>query len=530
MKKLGFIWILGLWMSMGSSVQAAAPDPFDFDQVIHFKIEIPDAGIDELRRSYFHRRQPELSFRPKVKAQVHINGQPFNEVALRLKGAAGSFRSIDSKPALTINLDSHIKDQDFRGYDKFYLNNSVQDESFCNEIICRELFQRAGIPTPRATHATVELNGRDLGLYVLIEGFNKRWLKRHFDKIGGNLYDSGFLNDIHRNLNVNVGENPDDHTEKQALVAAVFDNDPTKAYSGISKLLDVDMFLSHMALDTMTANWDGYAMKPNNYRLYHNLDTGKFQFIPHGMDQMFERPYEKIFPRLRGSVAISLMRLPSMRQQYFQRLRQLYGTVFQTKRLINRIDQLTAVLEPELKKRSLSYLDRHRRSVQHLKSNIQARGDFLGWELSAIDRALKFPKSGFVQIRDWKTSSLRGNIQFRNANENNKQVLVIESGNGINIGRWYSKQLLTHGVYRFEARVRCENVSLAPNDRYGGVRVRASGSRLTGTLTGTRNWTQMSAEIFVTQPVSEVELSCELRAVTGRAWFDEESLRLIKIK
>jgi spore coat protein CotH len=97
---------------------------------------------------------------------------------------------------LTINLDSHVKDQEFRGYDKFYLNNSVQDRSYCNEIICRELFQRAGIPTPRATHATVELNGRDLGLYVMIEGFNKKWLKRHFDTIGGNLYDSGFLKDI----------------------------------------------------------------------------------------------------------------------------------------------------------------------------------------------------------------------------------------------------------------------------------------------------------------------------------------------
>ena len=515
---------------LGFKTLGATPDPFNFDQVIHFQIELPESGLTELRQSQFNRRFSELSHRPKVKAAVKINGESFKDVSLHLKGAAGSFRSIDDKPALTLNLDSHIKDQTFRGYDKFYLNNSVQDRSFCNEIICRELFQRAGIPTPRATHATVELNGRDLGLYVMIEGFNKKWLKRHFDKIGGNLYDSGFLNDIYNELSVNVGENSEDHSAKNALVAALYEKDLQKLLPDVAQLLDMDKFITHVALDTMTWNWDGYAMKPNNYRLYHNLDTGKFQFIPHGMDQMFENPYGTLYPRLRGVAAISLMRLPVIRQQYFQRMRQLYGTVFQPKRLINRVDQLAAVIEPELKKRGPYQWTRHQQSIQRLKESIQARGDFLGWELSAPDRALKFPKSGIVQVKDWKATRLRGDIQFRNANEDQKQVLVIESGGGMNIGRWFSKQLLTQGVYRFEARVRCENVVSPPNDRLGGVRLRASGSSLNGTLTGTRAWTLMAVEFQVTLPVGEVELSCEFRGVQGRVWFDESSLRLIKLR
>ena len=530
MRYLALIWILMFGLILDFRIQGATPDPFDFDQVIHFKIEIHDAGIADLRQSYFNRHTPELSHRPKVKAMVSINGEKFRDVSLRLKGAAGSFRSIDSKPALTLNLDSHVKDQEFRSYDKFYLNNSVQDRSYCNEIISRELFQRAGIPTPRATHATVELNGRDLGLYVMIEGFNKRWLKRHFDRIGGNLYDSGFLNDIYEDLNVNVGEDPKDHSAKNALVAALYERDLNKLLPGVERYLDLDMFLTHVALDTMTWNWDGYAMKPNNYRLYHNLDTGKFQFIPHGMDQMFENPHGKTYPRFKGAAAISLMRLPGMRQQYFQRMRQLYGTVFQHAQLITRIEQLKAVIDPELKKRSAREWERYQRAIQRSKDSIRARGEFLGWELSAPDRALKFPKSGIVQIKDWKATRLRGDIQFRNANEDQKQVLVIESGSGMNIGRWYSKQLLTQGVYRFETRVRCEKVTVAPNDGYGGVRVRASGAKLSGNLTGTRNWTLMAAEFPVIQPVGEVELSCEFRGLQGRVWFEEESMRLIKLR
>ncbi|MDB4628380.1 hypothetical protein OAF81_00885, partial [bacterium] len=104
MKSISFIWILSVWMNLGFIMHGASTDPFDFDQVIHFKIEIPDAGIEILRQSNFQRRWPDSSYRPKVKAQVRINDEPFKDVSVRLKGAAGSFRSIDSKPALTLNL------------------------------------------------------------------------------------------------------------------------------------------------------------------------------------------------------------------------------------------------------------------------------------------------------------------------------------------------------------------------------------------------------------------------------------------
>src|SRR5262249_44617581 len=75
-------------------------------------------------------------------------------------GRAGSFRPVDeSKPALTLNFDKFQKHQNFHGIDKLALNNSVQDSSYMTEAICSELFLAAGVPTPRTTHARVELNG-----------------------------------------------------------------------------------------------------------------------------------------------------------------------------------------------------------------------------------------------------------------------------------------------------------------------------------------------------------------------------------
>jgi hypothetical protein len=39
----------------------------------------------------------------------------------------------------------------------------------------------------------------------------------------------------------------------------------------------------------------------------------------------------------------------------------------------------------------------------------------------------------------------------------------------------------------------------------------------------------LSLEFSVTQPVTELELACELRAAAGEAWFELESLRLVRL-
>ena len=73
---------------------------------------------------------------------VHVieeGGKTYENVGIHLKGAAGSFRGIDDRPALTLNFDKFQKGQDYHDLDKIHLNNSVQDPSYLNELICSEL-------------------------------------------------------------------------------------------------------------------------------------------------------------------------------------------------------------------------------------------------------------------------------------------------------------------------------------------------------------------------------------------------------
>src|SRR5262249_6524698 len=141
-------------------------------------------------------------------------------VAVHLKGAAGSFRPVDDLPAMTLNFDKFVPGQNFHGLHKISLNNSVQDPSYLSEKVCRELFEAAGVPVPRAGHSLVRLNGRDLGLYVLLEGANKQFLKRYFSNASGNLYDGGFVHDVDPSLTVNSGDHPADRSALIALIRA----------------------------------------------------------------------------------------------------------------------------------------------------------------------------------------------------------------------------------------------------------------------------------------------------------------------
>src|SRR5207244_6284159 len=105
-------------------------------------------------------------------------------VGVHLKGGAGSFRGIDDRPGLTLNFGKYTPGVRFHGLRKVHLNNSVQDPSYMSENLGNAIFRDAGIAATRVTYARVRINERDMGVFVLKEGFGDAFLKRFFDEGG----------------------------------------------------------------------------------------------------------------------------------------------------------------------------------------------------------------------------------------------------------------------------------------------------------------------------------------------------------
>src|SRR5579864_3211517 len=133
----------------------AASDIFSSTNLLKVEIAISPEGMNSLRSYQWSRENPNALNRPYALARVTTSGTIFTNVAVHLKGSFGSFRPVDALPALTLNFDKFAPGQDFYGLHKLSLNNSMQDPTCLHEKLCRELFEAAGVPVPRAGHALV---------------------------------------------------------------------------------------------------------------------------------------------------------------------------------------------------------------------------------------------------------------------------------------------------------------------------------------------------------------------------------------
>lgn len=494
------------------------------------QIEIPRKDVEKLRSYQWNGWRGDRQERPEVLVMVREGGAVYTNVALHLKGAAGSFRPFDDKPALTLNFSRHASGQRFHGYNKISLNNSVQDPSCLSEAISRELFEAAGVPVPRANHATVLINGRDLGLYVLTEGFGKPFLKRYFNDVSGNLYDGGFVQEVTGYLDTNSGDHPEDRGDLKRLAEAAFETDRTNRWHRLSQVLDMDRFLSFLAMEVMTCHWDGYALNRNNYRLFHDVETDRLVFMPHGLDQMFgvfrSTPTSPIQPSVQGLVAQAVLTTPEGARLYLERVATLRTNLFLEEKLTNRVQELSRRIRPTLAAYGESLAAEHDAHVADLCQRIVERARSISEQLAAPREPIKFDDAGVARLSGWKpriTSQQRGVLRFGRAEREGKRLLQISAVQGGGVGSWRARALFAPGRYRFEGNVRTSDIGAS-----GGVCLRISGTRDVMLMVSDGEWTPLHYSFAVDEPLAEVELICELRAGKGEAWIEEDSLRLVR--
>ncbi len=506
-----------------------AEDVFAGTNVLRIQIVIPPHGIKALAGSSWGGDQK----RPSAQATIREGGVVYTNVAIHIKGAAGSFRNIDDDPAFTLNFSKFAPGQTFHGLHKISLNNSVQDPSFLSEKICRELFTAAGVPVPRAGFSKVSLNGRDLGIHVLIEGYNKQFLKRFFKNTGGNLYDGGFVKDITDTLEVNSGDSPTNHLGKQALALAASEPDPAKRWERLGQTLDVERFISFIAMEVMVCHWDGYAMNHNNFRVFHDLGSNKMVFFPHGMDQMFgvERasPDCPIFPQMDGLVSQAVISTPEGRRLYLARMGELYTNSFKVDALLARVDRLAAVLRPAIAESDPQAARDHEQQVAALKSRIVQRDQSLRRQLAAAAGAPKLSANGVLRPLGWAPRAQSGTLSFaEEPNPGGGSLLRVNIAEDGAVGSWRTRVALEPGTYRFEGKIRTKEVK--PEGGQGGAGLRISGGGIAPGLSGTEDWRGFSYSFEAPADGSGVELICELRTARGDAWFDANSLQVVRLR
>ncbi len=437
-----------LWGSLTSGFsgpQAAKVEPteaFFANHVIpRIRIQLDQDALAALRNH----------FRSYVPATVIEGTNTYRDVGIHLKGQYGTFQGIDGRPSLTLNFNKYIRGQRFHGMDKIHLNNSAQDPSYLCELIGRELFEAAGIPTARATHARAELNGRDLGLCVLTEGYDKRFLKRHFKNPDGNLYDSEFRHDITDPLKKGSGKGPDDHSDLMALAAAAEEPNPAQRLTRLSKLLDLDRFYSTLALESMMRHHDGYAISINNYWIYQDPTNSRAVFLPHGMDQLFYQPQAALLPDLEGVLALAVLQTQTGRREFRARCVTLYTKFFPT--LSNRVEIGRAKIRPVLAQLGSNTVAHHDQAVTNLQRRIDERLRYLQREVLSTPSEPLFGEAGIATLTNWIAAVEDGSPNLTETNLHQILRVQFKGGDKSALARWQTRVLLSTGTYQISAKV-----------------------------------------------------------------------------
>jgi len=491
---------------------------FSGEFVPQLQIEIDQAGMNILRANSSNRDN--APSRPNALAIVREGTNVFRGVGIHLKGSAGSFRDVDDRPAFTLQFDYTVPGQRFHGLEKIHLNNSVQDATFMCEILGRQIFNAAAIPAPRAGHATVTLNGDALGLYVLVEGANKQFLKRHFANVQGNYYEGAFRGDIDSYLEVKSGAHPEDHSDLNALAAAAREPDLERRFTALARVLDVERFATFLAVEVLIGHWDGYGLHRNNYRIFHDRTSGKLIFLPHGMDQLFglrRREFDPpILPTMEGWVAAGFLETRAGRRLYLNQMAHLHTNVFDVAALTAQVDRLAARLQPHLR----GDWDFESR-VSLLRSRLAARSEEVRDQLSEM-KPPKFDERGEASLAHLNFNVGRREFFRRGRGRWGPPMGEFERSYGVP----RAVLSLEKGRYRLQARVRLEIEGHAVGTN--AVVLSSSAARGFRRWKSADGWAVLEHE-FALHEQDYVELSYQFTESDASAAFDKSSLTLMRL-
>ena len=517
------IWGL---LSVPTLAGGAAADLFESGAVPRLEIRLGAGSADRLRED--PRRYVPCALVEIVPGADGMDGEEIihEEVAIRLKGSAGSFQTVDEKPGFTLNMDTWRPGHRFHGLDKFHLNNAVQDPTRLHEWLGGEMFRAAGIPAARVTHARVILDGRDLGIHVLKEALDRDFLERHFDRPDGNLYDGNGV-DLDELTERDEGRSGPPGADVARLVAACRTEDP----AAIGDCLDVDAFIDFMALEMMTGHWDGYTVGRNNYRLYFDpARDGRALFIPHGMDQLYGEPGAAIL-ELPGTLAAgAVMGVPEWRARFREQVRRRLP-LFEPAQLLPAIDAVAGRLRPAVAETGGESLAAWEEALGDLRARVAARHASLVEQAAApepepasFDGARRMVPAGWQPRVDSGQADLEESV-----GDDGRHLLGIACAAGTEvIASWRVTVRLPPGRYLFQGLARGEGIDALDAPQGAGAGLRISGGVRTERVEEDGRWTMLGYEFDVDE-AGPVELVAELRARAGRVVFNAESLVLVRL-
>jgi len=208
-----------------------------------------------------------------------------------------------AKKSFKVSFNTFESGRKWYGLEKLNLNGEHNDPSIIRSKLGWDLLREFKVPGARSNHVRVYINEDYYGLYINTEHIDEEFVKSRFGNNDGNLYkclwpaDLDYLGSNPEYYKLTMGDRRvydlktntllDDYSDLAHFIG-ILNNTPDEQFlCEIEKAFNVYDYLKIIAIDVFTGNWDGYIYNNNNFYLYHNTSTGKFEYINYDLDNTY---------------------------------------------------------------------------------------------------------------------------------------------------------------------------------------------------------------------------------------------------
>jgi|TARA_B100001971_G_C18229060_1_gene562664 hypothetical protein len=146
----------------------------------------------------------------------------------------------------------------------------------------------------------VYINNDYYGLYISVEHIDEEFVKSRFTNNDGNLFKCLYPADLNylgedpdlykfepygrRAYDLKINKEADDYTDIANFIDVLNNTVSNELKCDLDEVFNTYDYLKVIAADILVGNWDGYIYNQNNFYLYNNTVSNKFEFIPYDYD------------------------------------------------------------------------------------------------------------------------------------------------------------------------------------------------------------------------------------------------------
>ncbi|TND07631.1 MAG: spore coat protein CotH [Bacteroidetes bacterium] len=231
-----------------------------------------------------------------TRCDMTFDGITFTDVGVKLKGNS-SFNNSSVKKSMKIDMNEYVAGQDIDGLKKFNLNNGFKDPTFIREKITLDFMRDHGAAAPKCTYGRVYLNNTYWGLYMIVEDINDKFCTQRYGNNDGNRFKGDPSGDLrwlgsaasnyYSKYELDNNETINDWSDLVHLIDIINNTPAAQLYDSLETVLYTWGFVYQWAGYNVFANLDSYIGSGHNYFIYHNSNTGKFEWIPWDVNESF---------------------------------------------------------------------------------------------------------------------------------------------------------------------------------------------------------------------------------------------------